>query len=101
MIEQWEYKVVPKSYKPDELNKLGQEGWEMCGIEYFEMRDSEIFYFKRRCDICPHCKFLTDTFGNHAESTDREYWLMTEVFVYLHGGDVCEYTNDMVVSDDN
>lgn len=35
---------------------------------------------------CPHCKFLLETFTGN---TDREYWLMTEVFVYLHDGDVC------------
>ena len=44
---------------------------------------------------CPHCQFLSETFGNHAESTDREYWLMTEVFVYLHGGDFCEHSNKL------
>ena len=48
---------------------------------------------------CPHCKFLAETFGNHPDSTDREYYLMTEVFVYLHGGDVCEYSKK-VVSDE-
>jgi hypothetical protein len=25
------------------------------------------------------------------DATKREYWLMTEVFVYLHGSDVCNY----------
>ena len=34
----------------EELNKLGQDGWEMCGIEYFEKHDSETFYFKRLCE---------------------------------------------------
>jgi hypothetical protein len=38
---------------------------------------------------CPHCKFISETFKNAENSTDREYWLMTEVFVYLHGSDVC------------
>lgn len=46
--QQWEYLIRPKSYKTDELNQLGKDGWEMCGIEYFEKHDSEIFYFKRQ-----------------------------------------------------
>lgn len=40
---------------------------------------------------CPHCKFLSETFLNHSDSNNREYWLMTEVFVYLHNGDVCKW----------
>jgi len=42
---------------------------------------------------CKHCEFLEKTFGevfNQKDSTNREYWLMTEVFVYLHGSDVCK-----------
>jgi len=88
MSEKWEYKIVPKSYTAEQLNDLGQDGWEMCGIEYVEIHDSEIFYFKRRCDSCPHCEFLAETFDN--PSSGREYYLMTEIFVYLHGGRVCD-----------
>jgi len=41
---------------------------------------------------CPHCKFISETFLPANDGTDREYWLMTEVFVYLHGGkDYCDY----------
>ena len=43
---------------------------------------------------CPHCDFLAKTFIHHADSTNREYWLMTEVFVYLHGKDSCTYVKD-------
>ena len=42
---------------------------------------------------CKHCEFIDKTFGEilkSIDSTNREYWLMTEVFVYLHGSDVCE-----------
>jgi len=38
---------------------------------------------------CKHCKFINDRFLKTDIKTDREYWLMTEVFVYLHGTDVC------------
>jgi len=40
---------------------------------------------------CPHCKFLDETFLSSGEKNNREYWLMTEVFVYLHGSDICNY----------
>ena len=42
---------------------------------------------------CKHCEFIKNIFGKVLElpdSTNREYWLMTEVFVYLHGKDYCE-----------
>lgn len=42
--------------------------------------------------MCQHCEFIEKTFGDilkTKDSTNREYWLMTEVFVYLHGSDVC------------
>lgn len=36
---------------------------------------------------CPHCKFI-GTLGE--VQSNREYWLITEIFVYLHDGkDFC------------
>jgi len=45
---------------------------------------------------CPHCKFLTNVFNEDDEiDSNREYWIMTEVFVYLHDGkDYCNYTKE-------
>ena len=43
---------------------------------------------------CPHCKFLYDTFIEGLCGNSREYYLMTEVFLYLHGGDVCNYSTE-------
>jgi len=38
---------------------------------------------------CPHCKFI-ETLGD--VQSNREYWIMTEVFVYLHNGkDYCDW----------
>ena len=40
-------------------------------------------------DKCPHCVFL-DTLGD--VQSNREYWLITEIFVYLHNGhDWCDW----------
>ena len=42
---------------------------------------------------CPHCAFIETTFNDkHPIESNREYWRMTEIFVYLHGGkDYCDY----------
>jgi hypothetical protein len=44
---------------------------------------------------CPHCKFLDSIFRPISEmpdKTNREYWIFTEMFVYLHDGkDYCNY----------
>lgn len=40
---------------------------------------------------CPHCLFLSQRFLTSLKKDDgREYWLMTEVFCYLHGSDHCD-----------
>jgi phage terminase large subunit GpA-like protein len=49
---------------------------------------------KDRVKKCPHCEFIEKTFINHPDSTNREHWLMTEVFVYLHGKDSCTFVKD-------
>jgi hypothetical protein len=46
---------------------------------------------------CPHCEFI-ERLGLYLQgckdSTPREYWLLTEIFVYLHGGkDYCNVEN--------
>ena len=48
---------------------------------------------KQNSRECPHCKFLYETFLKYPDpyNGERDYYLMTEVFVYLHGGDVCDY----------
>jgi len=37
---------------------------------------------------CEKCKLLNE-FYDQVPQTDRNYWLYTELFVMLHGGDVC------------
>ena len=43
---------------------------------------------------CKHCEFLRKTFGSDShikKLTPREYWLLTEVFCYLHDDkDYCD-----------
>ena len=41
--------------------------------------------------MCKHCDFIEKTFPDGKDMTEREYWIMTVVFTYLHGGkDVCD-----------
>lgn len=43
---------------------------------------------------CPYCKFISDTFPAAGKMSKREYWIMTEIFVYLHSGkDYCYESN--------
>jgi hypothetical protein len=45
---------------------------------------------------CPYCEFISKTFCNSEDSTEREYFLMTEVFVFLHEGkDFCEFSKEV------
>lgn len=53
---------------------------------------------------CKHCEFIDRTFGEVLkckDSTFREYWLMTEVFVYLHGKDSCNLDGTVSLSNSN
>ncbi len=39
---------------------------------------------------CKHCKWLEQLFSDDKIESNREYWIMTEIFVYLHDGkDYC------------
>jgi hypothetical protein len=40
--------------------------------------------------LCQKCDYLMELY-NQVKHSPRNYWLMTELFVLLHGGDVCEY----------
>ena len=44
---------------------------------------------------CRNCVFLEKTFHGIKDLTTREYWIMTEVFVYLHGSDVCNFSKNV------
>ena len=38
---------------------------------------------------CKKCEKLLELYQRTPQS-DRDYWLMTELFVLLHGSDVCD-----------
>ena len=41
---------------------------------------------------CPYCEFI-GTLGD--VQSNREYWIITEIFVYLHGGkDYCNFDKE-------
>jgi hypothetical protein len=44
---------------------------------------------------CPKCEMLLEL-HEATDKTDRQYWVMTELFVMLHGSDVCEYKPDII-----
>jgi hypothetical protein len=42
----WEYKVTPTYLTPEQINKLGAEGWELAAV-YDPNIDNAALYFKR------------------------------------------------------
>lgn len=38
---------------------------------------------------CEKCALLAELYDDTPKS-NRDYWIMTELFVYLHGGDICD-----------
>ena len=38
---------------------------------------------------CKKCEQLKELF-NRTPKSNKDYWLMTEIFVFLHNGDVCK-----------
>lgn len=49
-MERWEYKRVEITLKSEkfDLEKLGKEGWEMCGV--YTINFSIVYYFKKKID---------------------------------------------------
>jgi len=45
---------------------------------------------------CQKCELLIELY-RQVESSPRNYWVMTELFVFLHRGDVCESAQQAVV----
>lgn len=50
---------------------------------------------------CPHCKSLSEIFFTRKKQSAREYFLATEMFVYLHRGDVCNFSRKQVTKTPN
>ena len=42
-----------------------------------------------QCPACDKCDLLNELYQN-TKITSRDYYVMTELFVMLHDGDVCE-----------
>ena len=40
-------------------------------------------------EACEKCKHLSELY-KRTPKTNRDYWLMTELFVFLHGSDECK-----------
>ena len=70
-------------------------GNEQNGIEIIPQDDKT--YHKEMDELyddicgCKSCKYLMELFKRIEKSTNRDYWLMTELFVLLHDGkDYCD-----------
>lgn len=68
--------------------KIKFNGPALLKVESDPIMDS----IKNKESTCEHCNFLHDLLFDDVRATEREYFLMTEVFVYLHDGDVCKFS---------
>jgi len=48
---------------------------------------------------CERCNLLSELYDRTPKS-ERDYWIMTELFVLLHGSDICTYSDDKCVTCD-
>jgi len=44
---------------------------------------------------CPKCECLLELY-EQTDKSPRNYWLMTELFVLLHDGDVCNFDKEIL-----
>ena len=44
---------------------------------------------------CQACELLIELY-NGTPKTNRDYWIMTEIFVMIHGSDICDDKNKVV-----
>ena len=59
---------------------------------HFMEKQNKVIKLPETKPECPHCKFMEELFKEDDIKTNREYWIMTEVFVYLHDGkDYCNW----------
>jgi len=70
---------------------------KMSNIKFNSIKDimpgDPLYYDKEgklleKSGRCNKCMMLMQLF-KQTPGTDRDYWLMTELFVMLHGSDVC------------
>lgn len=46
-MRKWEYKMVSEFLGTNDLNLLGQDGWELCGIIGGTLLQGSLYFFKR------------------------------------------------------
>ena len=46
---------------------------------------------------CKKCEYLMDLFERIKNPTNRDYWVMTEIFMFMHGNkDFCDETKKVI-----
>jgi hypothetical protein len=46
-MQKWEYKIINEAFTQAKLNKIGQQGWQLCAVVYEPGEPTPYFYFKR------------------------------------------------------
>lgn len=88
-MERWEYKRVEITLKSEkfDLEKLGKEGWEMCGI--YTINFSIVYYFKKKID---------DVQANFEINRDKIV-AISDFFSFLKSKFEIQFTKTIVMQD--
>ncbi len=90
-MELEEFKDVINCFVDENLTASGNEqnGFELIPQDNSTYHIEMEKLYKDICG-CKACNYLMELFKNFKEATNRDYWLMTELFVLLHNGkDYC------------
>lgn len=82
------FKTIIKDYERD-INDLEERKKRIESA--IIAKEKIIIANKKMPENCLKCRHLEELFERTPKS-DRDYWLMTELFVLLHGSDVCKLT---------
>lgn len=69
-MQRWEYKVVAANLSSEDINELGNNGWEMCGVCKPSPTFITEFYFKRPRQYEKRTTILNTTVLNESSYVD-------------------------------
>lgn len=94
-----EFKETINEFVDENLTASGNEhdGFELIPQDGNTYQEEMGKLYNEVCG-CKACNNLMELFNNFKNATNRDYWLMTELFVLLHNGkDYCDGSNKSAV----
>ncbi len=80
--------------KEECVNPEVKSALNYCVLAINKLDEKKVLDIKKGC---PHCDFMEELFKEDEIKNNREYWIMTEIFVHLHNGkDYCDYEKEIL-----